>query len=132
MVRRPASRVELVALRRSVPDLAVLVDDADELLDTPLESALKQLAALVDRDAGLIVGGADADALSVQYRGLAVELARHRTGVLLGPASTAESDLFGVRVPVDRAACPVAATSFGAGSRLPCRWPPAIRCRSGD
>ncbi len=102
----PTQPGDLVALRRSVPDLAVLVDNADELLDTALESAVKQVAALVDRDGGLIVGGANAGVMSVQYRGLAVELARHRTGVLLGPASTAEADLFGVRVPVDRAAPP--------------------------
>jgi S-DNA-T family DNA segregation ATPase FtsK/SpoIIIE len=100
----PAQPGELVALRRAEPGLAVLVDDADELLDSPVETALKQLAALVDRDDGLVVAGADATALSAQYRGLAVELARHRTGVLLGPASAAEADMFGVRVPVDRAA----------------------------
>jgi S-DNA-T family DNA segregation ATPase FtsK/SpoIIIE len=102
----PTRPEELAALRRSVPGLAVLVDNADELLDSAIESALKQVAALVDRDGGLIVGGANAGALSVQYRGLAVELGRHRTGIMLGPASTAESDLFGVRVPVDRAAAP--------------------------
>jgi S-DNA-T family DNA segregation ATPase FtsK/SpoIIIE len=102
----PTQPDELVALRRSVPDLAVLVDDADELLDTPIESALTQLAARVDRDGGLVMVGANAGALSVQYRGLAVELARHRTGVLLGPATTGESDVFGVRVPVDRGAPP--------------------------
>jgi S-DNA-T family DNA segregation ATPase FtsK/SpoIIIE len=102
----PTQPGALVALRRAVPDLAVLVDSADELLDTPVESALKQLAALVDRDGGLIVGSSDAGALSVQYRGLGVELARHRTGIMLGPASTAEADVFGVRVPVDRSAVP--------------------------
>jgi S-DNA-T family DNA segregation ATPase FtsK/SpoIIIE len=102
----PTQPGELLALRRSVPDLAVLVDDADELLDTPIESALTQLAARVDRDGGLVMVGANAGALSVQYRGLAVELARHRTGVLLGPATTGESDVFGVRVPVDRGAPP--------------------------
>jgi S-DNA-T family DNA segregation ATPase FtsK/SpoIIIE len=96
----------LVALRRSVPDLAVLVDNADELLDTAVESALKQVAAWVDRDGGLIVAGANAGGISMQYRGIGVELARHRTGVLLGPASTAEADLFRVRVPVDRSAWP--------------------------
>ena len=102
----PTQPGELVAVRRTVPDLAVLVDNADELLDSAVESALKQVAALVDHDGGLIVGGADAGAMSVQYRGLAVELARHRTGILLGPASGAEAELLGVRVPVDRAAAP--------------------------
>ena len=82
------------------------MDNADELLDSAIESALKQVATWVDRDGGLIVGGANAGTLSVQYRGLAVDLARHRTGIMLGPASTAEANLFGVRVPVDRVAPP--------------------------
>ena len=102
----PTQPHELVALRREVPGLAVLVDNADELLDSPVEAALKQMASLVDRDGGLLVAGADASALAAQYRGLTVELARHRTGVLLGPGSSAEADLFGVRVPIDRAAIP--------------------------
>jgi S-DNA-T family DNA segregation ATPase FtsK/SpoIIIE len=102
----PTQPRELVALRRAVPDLAVLVDNADELLDSPVEAAVKQVASLVDRDHGLVVAGADTSALSAQYRGLAVELARHRTGVLLGPSSAAGADVFSVRVPVDRAAVP--------------------------
>lgn len=102
----PTQPQELVALRRVVPDLAVLVDNAEGLLDSAVETAVKQVAAVVDRDGGLVVAGADASALSAQYRGLAVELARHRTGVLLGPASSAEADVFGVRVPIDRAAVP--------------------------
>jgi S-DNA-T family DNA segregation ATPase FtsK/SpoIIIE len=102
----PTSPGDLVALRRAEPELVVLVDNADELVDSPVESALRQLAALVDRDGGLIVAGANASALSVQYRGLAIELARHRTGILLGPARRSEADVFGLPVPVDRAAVP--------------------------
>ena len=102
----PTQPGALLALKRSVPDLAVLVDNADELLGSTIESALKQVSTLVDHDGGLIVGGANAGALSVQYRGFAVDLARHRTGIMLGPASLAEADLFGVRVPVDRVAPP--------------------------
>jgi S-DNA-T family DNA segregation ATPase FtsK/SpoIIIE len=33
-------------------------------------------------------------------------VARHRTGVLLGPTTTTAAEAFGVRVPVDRAAGP--------------------------
>ena len=102
----PTNPGDLVALRRAEPGLVVLVDNADELADSPVESALRQLAALVDRDGGLIVAGANAGALAVQYRGLALELARHRTGVLLGPANQSEAEVFGLRVPVDRAAIP--------------------------
>jgi DNA segregation ATPase FtsK/SpoIIIE, S-DNA-T family len=79
-------------------------DYADELLDTPAESVVTQLASLADRDGGLVVAGASVAALSVQYRGLVVDLARHRTGILLGPTSRAEAEVFGLRVPVDHRA----------------------------
>jgi S-DNA-T family DNA segregation ATPase FtsK/SpoIIIE len=97
----PAEPGDLIALSRQVPELDVVVDDADELLDSPAESALTQVATLVDRDGGLLAVGASAAALSNRYRGLPVELARHRTGVLLGPTSPGEADVFGLRVPVD-------------------------------
>ncbi|NYG07741.1 S-DNA-T family DNA segregation ATPase FtsK/SpoIIIE [Phycicoccus badiiscoriae] len=102
----PTKPDALVATRRAVPDLAVLVDDADELLDSAVEATVAHVSAMVDRDGGLVVAGADAGALSAQYRGLAVELARHRTGVLLGPASSVEAEVFGVRVPLDPGAIP--------------------------
>ncbi len=95
-----------VDARRRMPSLAVLVDTADELLDHPIEAVLREIAHVVDRDGGLVVVGANATALSSMYRGLAVEVARHRTGVLLGPASPTEAEVLGVRVPVDRGAGP--------------------------
>ena len=62
VVRRPRrSRTSSWPCDARCPDLAVLVDDADELLDTPLEPPCSELAALVDRDAGLIVVGAEAE-----------------------------------------------------------------------
>ena len=96
----------LVDARRRTPSLAVLVDTADELLDHPLEAVLREIAHVVDRDGGLLVVGANATALSSMYRGLAVEVARHRTGVLLGPASRAEAEVLGARAPVDRGSGP--------------------------
>ncbi len=102
----PARADELVALGRTVPDLVVVVDDADVLVDSAGRGRARQLSARVDRDGGLIVAGASSSALSVQYRGLAVELARHRTGILLGPSTLSEADLLGVPVPVDRGAAP--------------------------
>lgn len=114
----PGRADELVALRRRVPDLGVLVDDADQLLDTPLDTVLREMTGLVDRDRGLVVVGARADAVSVQYRGLAVGVARHRTGVLLAPTG-ATTDLLGVRVPVDRAAGPGRGYLVRAGVAIP-------------
>ncbi|WP_457252428.1 FtsK/SpoIIIE domain-containing protein [Pedococcus sp. P5_B7] len=113
-------RVEgLVALRRRAPDLVVVVDDADQLLDTPLDAAVREIAASVDRDGGLVVVGAKADAVSVQYRGLAVSVAKHRTGILLGPSSATAADLLGTRVPVDRLAPPGRGYLVRSGAALP-------------
>ena len=100
------STASLVDVRRRMPSLAVVVDTADELLDQPVEVVLREISQVVDRDGGLLVLGANATALSSMYRGVAVEVARHRTGVLLGPSSTADAELFGARVPVDRGARP--------------------------
>ena len=110
---------ELVELRRHVPDLAVVVDDADQLLDTPLDAAVREMAASVDRDRGLVVVGAKDDAVSVQYRGVAVSVARHRTGILLGPSGATAADLLGARVPVDRQAPPGRGYLVRSGAALP-------------
>jgi S-DNA-T family DNA segregation ATPase FtsK/SpoIIIE len=110
---------ELVELRRRAPGLAVVVDDADRLLDTPLDATVRELSDLVDRDRGLVVVGAEADSVSVQYRGLAVSVARHRTGVLLGPSSTTAADLLGARVPADRSAPPGRGYLVSSGVALP-------------
>ena len=117
--RDPGQLDELVALRREAPDLAVVVDDADQLLDTPLDAALREVAALADRDGGLVVVGAKADSVSLQYRGLAVTMARHHTGILLGPSTATAADLFGTRVPVDRLARPGRGYLVRSGAALP-------------
>lgn len=109
----------LVTLRRDVPDLAVVVDGADELVDLPLERVLREVGARVDDDGGLIVVGANATTLMTQYRGLAVEVARHRTGVLLGPSATGEPELLGLRVPVDRDAPPGRGLLVRRGAGVP-------------
>ncbi|MDU0312621.1 FtsK/SpoIIIE domain-containing protein [Phycicoccus sp. M110.8] len=95
----------LVDLRRAVRDLVVVVDEAHTLVDTPVDPVLREISALVERDHGLLVCGADAGALAAQYRGPAVEVARHRTGLLLGRCGPVESDLLGVR-PVAGGPCP--------------------------
>jgi S-DNA-T family DNA segregation ATPase FtsK/SpoIIIE len=96
----------LVRARRRARGLAVVVDAGDELLDHPVEQVLREVLLLVDRDDGLVVVGAEAAALSAMYRGVAVEVARHRTGIVLGPTSATRADVLGVRVPVERGARP--------------------------
>ncbi|GAA2739231.1 FtsK/SpoIIIE domain-containing protein [Pedococcus aerophilus] len=97
-----SSSAGLVRARQEHPELAVVVDDAEQLLDDPVEPVVKEISHLVDRDDGLLVVGANATALSSQYRGVAVEIARHRTGVLLGPRSGVERDLFALKIPLER------------------------------
>jgi S-DNA-T family DNA segregation ATPase FtsK/SpoIIIE len=94
----------LVAARRSNPRLAVLVDDADTLLDSAVEPVLREVARLAERDGGLLVCATATSSLAAQYRGLAVEVARRRTGLLLGPLGAADGDLLGVRLPRHRGA----------------------------
>ncbi|NNM46291.1 FtsK/SpoIIIE domain-containing protein [Knoellia koreensis] len=102
----PASPETLVALRRRVPDLAVLVDEAHDLLDSPIEGVLREISSLLDRDGGLLVCGADAATLALRHRGLAVEVARHRTGLVLCGDSSRPVDPWGLRLPPDPSAGP--------------------------
>lgn len=94
----PSDVASLVAARQSHAGLAVVVDDADQMLDTPADPVLREIARLVERDAGLVVCSATTSTVMTQYRGVAVEVARHQTGVLLGPSGSADGDLFGARV----------------------------------
>lgn len=87
-------------------DLTIIVDCADELVDTTADDLLRAHARRVERSGGLLVVGACSTALSTQYRGVAVEVARDRTGILLGPRSRLESDLFGLRLRADPQAPP--------------------------
>jgi S-DNA-T family DNA segregation ATPase FtsK/SpoIIIE len=97
---------ELVELRERRPQLVVVADDADQLLDSPVEPVLRQVARLADRDGGLVVCGASSTGLATQYRGVALDVARDRTGVLLGPGAIGDADLFGLRRRADRSAPP--------------------------
>ncbi|GAA1894702.1 FtsK/SpoIIIE domain-containing protein [Streptantibioticus ferralitis] len=77
---------------------AVVVDDAELLYDTPLDSALEEvIRAGLDGDHAVIAAGA-AEALSTQYRGFVVEARRSRNGFLLAPTPDAGEQLFGVRL----------------------------------
>jgi S-DNA-T family DNA segregation ATPase FtsK/SpoIIIE len=115
----PARPEELVRLRERRPDLVVVADDADQLLDTPVEPVLRQVARLTDRDGGLVVCGASSTVLATQYRGVALDVARERTGVLLGAGSIGDADLFGLRLRADRSAPPGRGHVVVRGSAVP-------------
>ena len=90
---------DLVAARQHDPDLAVLVDDADQLLDTPADAVLRRIAGDARRGRGLVACAASTATLLTQYRGIAIEVARAQTGILLSPQGMSDGELFGVRAP---------------------------------
>ncbi|QGN56758.1 FtsK/SpoIIIE domain-containing protein [Nostocoides sp. HKS02] len=95
------SAAALDGARARFPRLVVVVDDADGLVDSPIDALLRDLARTLDRTGGLVVVGANSTVLASQYRGVAVEVARHRTGLLLRPGSALDAELLGVRVRRD-------------------------------
>ncbi len=101
------------------PSLAVVVDRADELLDTRADDLLRDFSRQVERQGGLLVVGACATTLVTRYRGVGTEVARERTGILLGPRSTLEGDLFGLRLRADPQAPPGRGYLVRRGRALP-------------
>lgn len=85
----------LVDARRRHPDLVVVVDDADLLLDTPIEDVLRRMVADLDGGRGAFVVSGTTSSLATQFRGLGVEVARRRTGIVLCPRSTTDADVLG-------------------------------------
>ncbi len=94
----------LVALRRARPDLVLLVDDADLLDDAPVAPAIREISALVDRDGGLVVVTTSPSSVLGRFRGIDVEMARHRTGLLLTPRP-GDTEVFGLRRQSDGIPC---------------------------
>ena len=93
---RPDDVDTLVALRQDHPDLLVLVDDADRLDGSQVVAVLTEIADLADRDAGAVAVATTTSALRTRYRGLDVDVAAHRLGLLLRP-DPADGDVVGVR-----------------------------------
>ncbi|MGL5930706.1 MAG: FtsK/SpoIIIE domain-containing protein, partial [Dermatophilaceae bacterium] len=92
----PADTDRLVARRRQHADLLVLVDDTDRLDDAPVLPVLQEIADLVGRDGGGLVAVTSSVGLPTRFRGLDVELARHRAGILLRPRP-GDGELLGIR-----------------------------------
>ncbi|MFW5470943.1 FtsK/SpoIIIE domain-containing protein [Knoellia sp. CPCC 206435] len=96
----------LVDARRAHPDLVVLVDDAERLEGTPVDAVLREIGALVDRDGGGIVVATTPTAVATQFRGVVPDVARARTGLLLGPRVPSDGEPFGIRAPRGMAPLP--------------------------
>ncbi|MEU8585667.1 FtsK/SpoIIIE domain-containing protein [Streptomyces sp. NPDC048664] len=85
---------------------AVVVDDAELLYDSALDSPLEEIVRSgMDGDHAVVVAGS-AEQLGSQYRGFVVEARRNRHGLLLAPTPDAGEQLFGVRLPRTGAAHP--------------------------
>ncbi len=77
----------------------MVVDDAELVHDTPLDSVLEGVVRSgVDGGHGLVAAGTT-EALTSQYRGFVKEARRARSGLLLSPQNNAEGELFSVRLP---------------------------------
>ncbi|MBW3646899.1 MAG: FHA domain-containing protein [Actinobacteria bacterium] len=88
----------LEALLGSDGRVALLVDDAELLVESALAPALEQ-AVRRARDVGTIVLVAGTtDELVAGYRGFVLDLRRSRAGILLSPQSAGDGDLLGVRL----------------------------------
>ncbi|WEV79617.1 FtsK/SpoIIIE domain-containing protein [Janibacter cremeus] len=99
MVCGPEERDRLIALRRTHPDLAVVIDDADRVEDEPVAEVVREILRRVDGDRGLVVVSTTTQTAATRVRGLVAEVARSRAGVLLQPTSRSDGDALGLRVP---------------------------------
>ncbi len=78
---------------------AVVVDDAEMLYDSELDTALEEVAQS-GRDGGIgIIAAGATDTLGSQYRGFGVEVRRSRQGLILSPQSASDGELFNMRLP---------------------------------
>ena len=84
---------------RGLGRLAVLVDDAELVAESPAAGLLDRLTRTA-RDSGhLVVIAGTTEELSVGFRGFVVDVRRARTGVLLAARGPLDGEVLGVRLP---------------------------------
>jgi S-DNA-T family DNA segregation ATPase FtsK/SpoIIIE len=71
-----------------------VIDDAEQFTDTTVGD---RLLGMMQADGAAVVATARSEDLLIAFRGIAVEMGRSRTGLLLQP-SVADGDLFGIRL----------------------------------
>jgi S-DNA-T family DNA segregation ATPase FtsK/SpoIIIE len=87
------------AFDRGLGRLAVLVDDAEIVAESPAAPVLDRLMRAA-RDSGhLVVIAGTTEELSVGFRGFVVDVRRARTGLLLAPRGPLDGEVLGVRLP---------------------------------
>jgi S-DNA-T family DNA segregation ATPase FtsK/SpoIIIE len=83
-----------------------VVDDAELLLDSPVDVLLgAHLTATGDSRTAIVAAG-EVDRLLATFRGFTLPLRRARCGVLLCPTGPLDGDLLGLRLPRITAARP--------------------------
>jgi S-DNA-T family DNA segregation ATPase FtsK/SpoIIIE len=84
---------------RGLGRLAVLVDDAELVAESPAAGVLDRLMRTA-RDSGhLLVIAGTTEELSVGFRGFVVDVRRARTGLLLASRGPLDGEVLGVRLP---------------------------------
>jgi DNA segregation ATPase FtsK/SpoIIIE, S-DNA-T family len=84
---------------RGLGRLAVLVDDAEIVAESPAAGVLDRLTRTA-RDSGhLVVIAGTTEELSVGFRGFIVDVRRARAGLLLAPRGPLDGEVLGVRLP---------------------------------
>ncbi len=111
---RPEDVERLITARRRYPDLVVVVDDVERLAGLSIEPVLLEIARRADEDRGLVVAATSTLAMEGRVGGLAVDLARAHTGIVLWPSSGSSA----LGVPTTTLATPAAYT---ASTRIPGR-----------
>jgi DNA segregation ATPase FtsK/SpoIIIE, S-DNA-T family len=97
---RTTAPADLEALLGSLDEapVAVVVDDAELLSDSPISETLAAFGrAGRDRQNALIIGGTTGDLGA--FRGFIPEVRKSRAGLLLCPGSPSDADLLGTRLP---------------------------------
>jgi S-DNA-T family DNA segregation ATPase FtsK/SpoIIIE len=80
--------------------LAVLVDDVEQILDTPFSTALEGiLRGAREHRRSIVIAGNTAELNTASFRGLVAEARKSRAGLILSPGAPVDAELFGVRLP---------------------------------
>jgi S-DNA-T family DNA segregation ATPase FtsK/SpoIIIE len=87
------------ALAATSGPLALIIDDAELLLESSVSSRLDRVTrAAVDSEWLVIIGGTTSDLLR-RFSGWVFDARQARTGIILQPASAADGDIFDLRLP---------------------------------
>ncbi|MDP9394941.1 MAG: FtsK/SpoIIIE domain-containing protein, partial [Actinomycetota bacterium] len=97
-VLTPRDAGRLAEILTAPQPLTVVVDDVEDVADSPVEPVLAGLLRPGgDAPRALLLAG-DSTGMAGAYRGLAVEARRSRCGLHLRPGGLADGDLFGIRL----------------------------------